>query len=154
MSFVKDLQKAAESALREGSKAAKQAGRKVGQVAHDNRGKIDAAIDKAGKVVDDKTGGKYSSTIANVKAQATKGVDLVERQRTKAGSAGTGGAEAASTPTDGPQDSRWEGTNEPGNPDAYDASRDAAAAKPDPGVGEFGTATGEPGKNESGTSTP
>ncbi len=151
MSFVKDLQKAAESALREGSKAAKQAGRKVGQVAHDNRGKIDAAIDKAGKVVDDKTGGKYSSTIANVKAQAAKGVDLVERQRPKGDATGSG---ADSGTADGPQDSLWEGTNEPGNPDAYDASRDAAATKPDPGVGEFGTATGEPGKNESGTSTP
>ncbi len=136
MSFVKDLQKAAESALREGTKVAKQASTKVGQVAHENRAKIDSVIDKAGKVVDDKTGGKYSSTIANVKAQAAKGVDLVERQRSS--------KTDAQAPTDGPQDSLWEGTNEPGNPDAYDASRDAAAGKP----------VGEPGKNESGTSTP
>ncbi|MEP7160768.1 MAG: antitoxin [Dermatophilaceae bacterium] len=153
MSLLQDLQKAAESAVREGVKVAKQAGRKAGQLAHDNRDKIDSAIDKTGKVVDEKTGGKFTSKIEGVKTQAARGVDLVEKSR-------PGHAD----PTDatdgesagGPQDALWEddgGVAQPGDEGAYDAARDAGAANPDPGVGEFGTTTGGPGNDESGTPT-
>ncbi len=154
MSFLQDLQKAAESAAREGVKAAKQAGRKAGQLAHDNREKIDSAIDKTSKVVDEKTGGKFTSKIEGAKSQAAKGVDLVEK--TRPGHTDTSdGADGESA--GGPQDALWEddgGVAQPGHEGAYDAARDAAAANPDPGLGEFDSTTGGPGHDEPGTSIP
>ncbi len=51
---------------------------RAGELAHENRAKIDEALEKAGQVVDEKTGGKYHDAVEKVKAQAAKGVDLVE----------------------------------------------------------------------------
>lgn len=59
-------------------KTAGQARDAAGRLVHDNRGRIDAALDKAASVVDERTGGKHAATIAKVKAGAAKGVDLVE----------------------------------------------------------------------------
>ena len=47
--------------------------------AHDNRGKVDGALDKAEATIVDKTGGKHADTVTKVRASVDKGIDkLVE----------------------------------------------------------------------------
>ena len=45
-----------------------------------NADKVGAAIDKVGDVVDDKTQGKYASTVDNVQDAAKKAVDKSDPQ--------------------------------------------------------------------------
>lgn len=81
----------AEGALDVAMKAFGRARVRAGELAHEHRGKIDQALERAGRLVDDKTGGKYHDTVEKLKAQAVKGVDLVENER-------HGGAPAACDP--------------------------------------------------------
>lgn len=79
----------AEGALNAAMKAFGKARVRAGELAHQNRAKIDQTLDKAGKFVDDKTGGKYHDTVEKVKAQAAKGVEFVENERHGGTSPGT-----------------------------------------------------------------
>lgn len=81
-------------------KIAGQAREAAGRLVHDNRGKIDSVLDKAAHLVDDRTGRRYASTIAKVKAGAAKGVDLVEgRPASQASGTTTGGTTPGQGPT-------------------------------------------------------
>ena len=89
----------AEGALNAAFKVFGRAKARAGEIAHENRSKIDEALDKAGRVVDEKTGGKYHDKVEKVKAQAARGVDLVEQERhTDPDAAGDGPAAAATNP--------------------------------------------------------
>lgn len=77
----KKLEEYAQGAAGALKDAVDKARAKAGQVTHDNREKIDSAIEKAVDVVNEKTGGKYSDTVDKVKARAVQGVDFVERER-------------------------------------------------------------------------
>lgn len=80
-------------------KAAGQARDTPGKLTHDNRYRIDAALDKAGAAVDQRTGRKYAKHIESVKRQLGRGVDVVAGQ---APAAGTGSAAPAGAPTPAP----------------------------------------------------
>ncbi len=84
----------ADAALKGAMKLVGQARAKAGELTHDNRSKIDQAMDKVGRLVDEKTGGKYHDTVEKVKAQAAKGVDFVEKER------GSGPPQAHTGPAD------------------------------------------------------
>lgn len=77
-------------------KAATQARDMVGKLTHDNRHRIDAALDKAGAAVERSTGGKYGKQIESVKKQLRHGVDMVAGQAPQAGS-GPGSATPGGT---------------------------------------------------------
>ena len=83
--FDKIKAKADELGLVEKAKeAANTAQEKAGELAHDNKEKIDSAIDKAGAVIDEKTKGKYSDKIDKATGVAHKGTDIVAEQRPNA----------------------------------------------------------------------
>lgn len=100
----------AEGALNAAMKAFSKARVRAGELAHQNRATIDQTLDKAGRFVDDKTGGKYHDTVEKVKAQAAKGVEFVEHERhggtspgtTAPGPSGSPGAPAGTPPMASP----------------------------------------------------
>jgi len=73
------LQEKAEHLLDEAGKAAAQARDKAGQLAHDNRERIDSALEKVTEKVDDVTGHKLAGPLEKIKETAAKGVDFVEK---------------------------------------------------------------------------
>jgi hypothetical protein len=53
----------------------------VAGYAHDNREKVDSALDKAEAKITEKTGGKHNDTVLKVRAGVDKGIDkIVEHQ--------------------------------------------------------------------------
>ena len=92
----------------------REAAVKAGDYAHDNRDRVEGALDRAGSKVDEKTDGKYHRTFEKVKTGVLVGVDWVAEQR-----------ESSATPS-------WaEGTRWGSEPDAGTAP----AADPDAPVG-------------------
>lgn len=76
-----DLQKKANELAEQAKVAAQQAKEKAGELAHENRDRIEGLADKAGHAIDEKTGGKYADKIAKAKEQVNRGVDKVAEQR-------------------------------------------------------------------------
>ena len=66
--------------------------------AHENRDKVDGALDKASMKIDEKTGGKHAATVTRVRASVDKGIDklVAQHQETTA----TSPTPAASVPDD------------------------------------------------------
>ncbi len=62
-------------------KAARDAVRKAGDLAHDKRDTVASGLDKVAAKVDQKTEGKYADKVAKAKAQIGKGVDKLAEQR-------------------------------------------------------------------------
>lgn len=62
---------------------------KAGELAHDNRERIDEQLTRAGDAVDGKTEGKYSSYVGKVRTGVMTGVDWVAEQREAADDAAT-----------------------------------------------------------------
>ena len=88
----------------------REAAVKAGDYAHDNRGRVEETLDKAGAKVDEKTDGKYSRYVEKLRTGVLVGVDWVAQQR-----------ESTSTP-------EWaEGTRWGGEPDAGVAPQDDVA---------------------------
>ncbi|MEO5610887.1 MAG: antitoxin [Ornithinibacter sp.] len=58
-----------------------RAATKAGELAHDNRERIDEQLARAGDAVDGKTEGKYSSYVGKVRTGVMTGVDWVADQR-------------------------------------------------------------------------
>jgi hypothetical protein len=56
-------------------KAVKQAAEKAAQLAAENKGTVSTWVDKAGRTVDEKTGGKYTDKVEKAKTGVTGGVD-------------------------------------------------------------------------------
>ena len=73
----KKLEKFADSA----DHLLREAAVKAGDYAHDNRGKVEGALDRAGATVDEKTDGKYHRTVEKLKTGVLLGVDWVAEQR-------------------------------------------------------------------------
>lgn len=104
MSFIDKLKhQADELGLREktshlvdeAKKVAGQAKEKAGDLAVENRERVEGALDKAGAKIDEKTEGKYADKIAKAKEQVTKGVDKIAEGSSRApgtGPAATGGS--------------------------------------------------------------
>lgn len=98
----------------------REAAVKAGDYAHDNRDRVEGALDRAGSKVDEKTDGKYHRTFEKVKTGVLVGVDWVAEQR-----------ESAATPS-------WaEGTRWGSEPDAAGtpSASSAPAAVPDVAAG-------------------
>lgn len=57
---------------------------KAGELAHDNRDKVEDLLDKGAAAVDSKTHGKYSSQVAKVKSTVATGVSKLAEQRPSA----------------------------------------------------------------------
>lgn len=71
---------------------------RAGELAHDNRERIDDQLTKAGAAVDGRTDGKYASYVGKLHVGVMSGVDWVADQRTTPTSATPGAT--ASEPTD------------------------------------------------------
>lgn len=76
-----DLPTKANQLADQAKEAAQQAKEKAGELAHENRGRIEDLADKAGHAIDERTGGKYADKIAKAKEQVTRGVDKVAEGR-------------------------------------------------------------------------
>ncbi|MEW1952350.1 antitoxin [Terrabacter sp. NPDC080008] len=48
--------------------------------AHENRGRVDGALDKAEAKISEKTGGKHADTVTKVRASVDKGIDKLVEQ--------------------------------------------------------------------------
>jgi ElaB/YqjD/DUF883 family membrane-anchored ribosome-binding protein len=116
----------------------REAAVKAGDYAHDNRGRVEETLDKAGAKVDEKTDGKYTRYVEKLRTGVLVGVDWVAQQRestptpdwasgTRWGSAPDAGdappsetaPAAGGTPADGP--------GAPTGPDAPAGSADSDA---------------------------
>ncbi len=85
----------------------REAAVKAGDYAHDNRGRVEETLDKAGAKVDEKTDGKYTRYVEKLRTGVLVGVDWVAQQR-----------ESTSTP-------QWaEGTRWGQQPDAATSPQD------------------------------
>jgi hypothetical protein len=76
-----DLDTKARELADAAAKAAQQAKEKAGEVAHEQRDKVEQVLDKAGQAIDDKTEGKYHDKVAKAKDTVVKGVDKLAEQR-------------------------------------------------------------------------
>lgn len=80
----------AEQALRQADTYLHKAIEKAGQTTHDNQDKVTAFLDKAGRTIDEKTQGKYHSTVTKVRTQVDKGIVKLADQRPSADTWATG----------------------------------------------------------------
>lgn len=78
-----ELDKKARELADAATKAAQQAREKAGEIAHEQRGKVEEVLDKAGQAIDDKTEGKYHDKVARAKESVVKGVDKLAEQRVR-----------------------------------------------------------------------
>jgi uncharacterized protein YjbJ (UPF0337 family) len=90
-----DLHAKADRLAHAATKAAQQAREKAGELADENRDKVEGGLDKAGAAIDERTKGKYAVKVARAKQQVSKGVDKLAEQRPSQG-------EMPPTPTDPP----------------------------------------------------
>ena len=90
---------------------------KAGDYAADNRERVETGLDRAGAKVDEKTDGKYHSSVAKVRAGVLTGVDWVAEQRegapAEAAPSATEAATEAAPPQPTPTDSWVDVTDEP-----------------------------------------
>jgi ElaB/YqjD/DUF883 family membrane-anchored ribosome-binding protein len=108
-----ELDKKIEAFADKADSALREAAVKAGDYAHDNRGRVEETLDKAGAKVDEKTDGKYTRYVEKLRTGVLVGVDWVAQQR-----------ESTSTPA-------WaEGTRWGSEPDAGDAPQDDVAPAP------------------------
>jgi hypothetical protein len=76
-----DLQTKANQLAEQAKVAAQQAKEKAGELAYENRERIEELADKAGHAIDERTGGKYGDKITKAKEQVARGVDKVAEGR-------------------------------------------------------------------------
>ena len=102
-----ELEKKLEAFADQADHYLREAAVKAGDYAHDNRDRVEEALDQAGSKVDEKTDGKYSRYVDKLKTGVLVGVDWVAEQR-----------ESSSTPS-WAQGTRW--GSEPGAGDTRTA---------------------------------
>ncbi|MGL5827231.1 MAG: antitoxin [Nocardioides sp.] len=104
-----------------GSKAKKglaDAKSKAGSVAHEQKGKIEELLDKAGDAIDGRTDGKYADKVATAKSKAGALVDKVAGHRPDTNPTSEEPAAPESTPTTDQMPGPDEGSDEaPGTED-------------------------------------
>jgi ElaB/YqjD/DUF883 family membrane-anchored ribosome-binding protein len=76
-----ELDKKLESLADQADHYLREAAVKAGDYAHDNRGRVEETLDKAGAKVDEKTDGKYSRYVEKLRTGVLVGVDWVAQQR-------------------------------------------------------------------------
>lgn len=125
-----ELDKKLETFAEKADSALRDAAVKAGDYAHDNRGRVEETLDKAGAKVDEKTDGKYTRYVEKLRTGVLVGVDWVAQQR-----------ESTSTP-EWAQGTRWGSEPEAGAAPADDVppaassdSADAAAPADSPPAG-------------------
>jgi ElaB/YqjD/DUF883 family membrane-anchored ribosome-binding protein len=102
-----ELDKKLETFADKADTALREAAVKAGEYAHDNRGRVEETLDKAGAKVEEKTDGKYTRYVEKLRTGVLVGVDWVAQQR-----------ESTSTP-------QWaQGTRWGSEPDAGAAPQD------------------------------
>lgn len=79
-----DLEQKAKDLADAAAKAAQQAKEKAGEIAHEQRDKVEEVLDKAGHAIDEKTEGKYHDKVVKAKDSVVKGVDKLAEQRVAA----------------------------------------------------------------------
>jgi membrane protein involved in colicin uptake len=79
-----ELDKKAKELADAATKAAQQAKEKAGEIAHEQRDKVEEVLDKAGHAIDEKTEGKYHDKVVKAKESVVKGVDKLAEQRVAA----------------------------------------------------------------------
>ena len=92
-----ELDKKLETFADKADHSLREAAVKAGDYAHDNRGRVEESLDKAGAKVDEKTDGKYTRYVEKLRTGVLVGVDWVAQQR-----------ESTSTP-EWAQGTRWGG---------------------------------------------
>ena len=97
-----DLETKAKQLQEAATQAAHQARDKAGELATENRDKIDSAIGKASTAIDERTEGKYSDKIAKARVSINKGVDKVAEGDHAAADGADGGPGETASGTDGP----------------------------------------------------
>ncbi len=88
------LKEKADHLAEEAKKMAEQAKEKAGDLAAENKEKVESVLDKASAKIDEKTEGKYSDKIAKAKEQVSRGVDKIAEGGSQHGSTTTGEAGA------------------------------------------------------------
>ncbi|WP_240322851.1 antitoxin [Austwickia chelonae] len=78
---MKDFSQKARKVAGEAAHVTAQARRSAGEMTENRRGQIEAALDQAGRFVDTRTEGKYTTKIAKARQAAGKGVDFVAKQK-------------------------------------------------------------------------
>lgn len=145
MSFLDKMKKKADELglVEKAEHAAKQAREKAGELAAENRDKIDNVVTKAGSAIDQRTEGKYADKITKAKEQIAKGVDKVAEKDPGHGPAGASGVAGAAgtgagTGFDAAGDPASDTSFDPGANPASASTFDTAAAGQDaagwPGV--------------------
>lgn len=76
-----ELDKKAKELADAAAKAAQQAKEKAGEIAHEQRDKVEEVLDKAGQAIDERTEGKYHDKVTKAKESVVKGVDKLAEQR-------------------------------------------------------------------------
>lgn len=76
-----ELDKKLESMADQADHLLREAAVKAGDYAHDNRGRVEGAFDRAGSTVDEKTDGKYARYVEKLRTGVLLGVDWVAEQR-------------------------------------------------------------------------
>ncbi len=76
-----ELDKKIESLAEQADHLLREAAVKAGDYAHDNRERVEGALDRAGSTVDEKTDGKYSRYVEKLRTGVLVGVDWVAEQR-------------------------------------------------------------------------
>ena len=76
-----DLDRRLDELTRATEDAVKKAVAHAGDLAHDNREKVSALLDKASAVIDEKTDGKYRDQVTKVRTQVETGVDKLAAKR-------------------------------------------------------------------------
>ena len=115
-----ELEKKLEAFADQADHYLREAAVKAGDYAHDNRGRVEETLDKAGAKVDEKTDGKYSRYVDKLKTGVLVGVDWVAEQR-----------ESSSTPS-WAQGTRWGSEPDAG---ATSSAPDAGATSSAPAAG-------------------
>jgi len=113
-----ELEKKLEAFADQADHYLREAAVKAGDYAHDNRDRVEEALDRAGSKVAEKTEGKYSRYVDKLKTGVLVGVDWVAEQR-----------ESSSTPS-WAEGGRW--GSEPGAGDTQDGDAAPAAGAAPP----------------------
>ena len=79
---AKEAQDRAKEAAMKAKEAADQAASKAGEAVHKNRGKIDSGVDRAARLIDEKTQGKATGVVQKVKEIIATVLDKTEGRRT------------------------------------------------------------------------
>lgn len=104
-----ELDKKLESFAGQADHLLREAAVKAGDYAHDNRGRVEGAFDRAGSTVDEKTDGKYTRYVEKLRTGVLLGVDWVAEQRESTATPSWAptnryGHEPAAAPVDSPID--------------------------------------------------